>query len=133
MAGKVEFEQFYEHTKPTEENIRYLRARSTMFHRQDKAYKISVLNVAFGMLAHLNIVNEGDSPFIFSRLPQLGISDFAMQATCFESLERVGVIYGTKVNPTAIPHIRKYRAAFDKYEQAMGIQNPFTRKEKANK
>ena len=129
MAGQIDFKQFYEQSKITSDSISLLRAKSTMFHRQDKSFKDATSNMAFGMLAHLNIINEGDTPFIFSRLPILGISDFSKQTTFFESLERLGIIYGTQVNPTALPLIRKYRAAFDKYEAQLGIKNPFTKKE----
>ena len=74
MAGQIDFKQFYEQSKITSDSISLLRAKSTMFHRQDKSFKVATSNMAFGMLAHLNIINEGDTPFIFSRLPILGIS-----------------------------------------------------------
>lgn len=129
MAGQVDFKQFYERSKITSDSISWLHAKSAIFHRQDKSYQVATANLAFAMLAHLNIVGEGDSPFIFSRLTKIGIIDYTKQRTFFNTLETLGIVYGNNVTPTAIPLIRKYRAAFDKYEAELGITNPFVKKE----
>ena len=132
MAEKLDFKQFYEDTKITEEHIHVLKLHSTLLDLAEKEFKVATANTAFGMLAHLNITSNAETPSIGSRLFLSGIKEFKDRSSFYSAIENLGIYDNFKLNPTAIIMIQRYRAAFDKYEAQLGIQNPFTKKETDN-
>ena len=132
MAEKLDLRQFYEDTKITEDHIHLLKLHSQLTDNSEKAFKIATANTAFGMLAHLNITSNEETPFIGSRLFKSGIQEFKDRSAFMYAIENLGIYDNFKLAPMAIIMIQRYRAAFDKYEAMLGIQNPFTKKENDN-
>jgi len=130
MAEKLDLKKFYEDTKLSPEHIHLLNIRTQSLTLKDKNYKITTANTAFGMLAHLNITSNSETPYIESRLFQSGIDSYKDRSWFFRSLSKLNIYdYDNyTLNPTAITMIQRYRSAFDKYEAQLGIQNPFTKK-----
>lgn len=128
MAEKLDLKKFYEDTKITTEHLQILNLHSQLLDANDKSFRIATANTAFGMLAHLNITSNSETPYINTRLSKSGIDSSKTQSSFILALKDLNIYSNYKLNPTAITMIQRYRSAFDKYEAQLGIQNPFTKK-----
>ena len=124
MAEKLDFKEFYENTKPTTTNIHLLGIHISHMSKEDKNYNMATSTKAFGMLAHLNIVSNGDTPYISANLFKYGVTNPEHIRKFNEYLVDLKICRNFEINPTALPIIKKYREAFDIYEKQNGIQNP---------
>ena len=130
MAEKIDFKDFYEITKPTLDNLTFLKNKIHFMDLEDKQSKIELSNIAFGMLAHLNITSNDLTSHMEANLIKYDAKNTDSCLKFYTLLEMLKLYKNFNINPTAFPLIQRYRTAFDKYEAQMGIQNPFTKEEK---
>jgi|GEM_PF-4236059 len=127
MVDTADFKKFYEETIPNEKNIDSLfRISKQKGIIDDKIRFLSATNLAFGMLAHLNI----DSSEKLADLEYNKAIKYSKYLSILNSLRLLKIVKSTHnlaintLNPTAIPMIQRCRKMFDAYEKEHGL-TPF--------
>ena len=120
IVDTPDFKKFYEETIPNEKNIDSLfRISKQKGIIDDKIRFLSATNLAFGMLAHLNI----DSSEKLADLEYNKAIKYSKYLSILNSLRLLKIVKSTHnlaintLNPTAIPMIQRCRKMFDAYEK----------------
>ena len=124
MADSMNLKEIYEASLPTEENIDEIFAALNGGNLlSDREAFTKITNRVFGMLAHLNVETLTAEehyklrPLVENKKYQkfmsiLGILRITAPNACCSD---------AGISPSAVPYVKRFRAAFDIYEKETGV------------